>query len=59
MTIGHCVDTVTGWKDPALTEQGKGEALKGAQELKKYGYVSMRCIPRMQEYKVHVRTPLF
>ncbi|CAO1617032.1 unnamed protein product [Parajaminaea phylloscopi] len=28
----------TGWKDPALTEKGEGEALKGAQELKKYGY---------------------
>jgi bisphosphoglycerate-dependent phosphoglycerate mutase len=41
--VTHSVATVTGWKDPALTEQGKGEALKGAQELKKYGYVSMRC----------------
>lgn len=30
----------TGWKDPALTDLGKQEALKGAQELKKYGYVS-------------------
>ncbi|CAO1631261.1 unnamed protein product [Sympodiomycopsis kandeliae] len=30
----------TGWKDPALTEQGRGEALKGAQELKKYGYTN-------------------
>lgn len=28
----------TGWKDPALTEQGKAEALKGAGELKKHGY---------------------
>lgn len=37
-----CQHTVTGWKDPALTEQGRGEALKGAQELKKYGYVSRR-----------------
>ncbi|KAK0522972.1 Phosphoglycerate mutase [Tilletia horrida] len=30
----------TGWKDPALTEQGKAEALKGAEELKKYGYTN-------------------
>ncbi|KAL9937612.1 hypothetical protein V8E36_003157 [Tilletia maclaganii] len=30
----------TGWKDPALTEQGKSEALKGAGELKKYGYTN-------------------
>ena len=30
----------TGWKDPALTDLGKQEALKGAQELKKAGYVS-------------------
>ena len=29
-----------GWKDPALTEQGHEEALKGAKELKKYGYTS-------------------
>lgn len=29
----------TGWKDPNLTEQGEAEALKGAEELKKYGYV--------------------
>ncbi|GAA97075.1 hypothetical protein E5Q_03750 [Mixia osmundae IAM 14324] len=28
----------TGWKDPALTDKGKEEALKGAKELKKYGY---------------------
>ncbi|CCU97777.1 unnamed protein product [Malassezia sympodialis ATCC 42132] len=28
----------TGWKDPALTEQGEAEALKGAEELKKFGY---------------------
>ncbi|CAD6889165.1 unnamed protein product [Tilletia controversa] len=30
----------TGWKDPALTEQGKAEALKGAEELKKHGYTN-------------------
>ncbi|PKI85053.1 Gpm1p [Malassezia vespertilionis] len=28
----------TGWKDPALTELGEQEAVKGAEELKKYGY---------------------
>ncbi|PWN47800.1 putative 2,3-bisphosphoglycerate-dependent phosphoglycerate mutase [Violaceomyces palustris] len=28
----------TGWKDPQLTELGREEALKGAQELKKAGY---------------------
>ncbi|WFC97835.1 hypothetical protein MYAM1_000555 [Malassezia yamatoensis] len=28
----------TGWKDPELTELGQQEALKGAGELKKYGY---------------------
>ncbi|KAI3625512.1 hypothetical protein CBS9595_000873 [Malassezia furfur] len=28
----------TGWKDPDLTEQGREEALKGAEELKKFGY---------------------
>ena len=34
----------TGWKDPALTELGEQEALKGAGELKKHGYVStMEC----------------
>lgn len=33
-TIFPPVDSV----DPALTERGEGEALKGAQELKKYGY---------------------
>ena len=26
-------------KDPALTELGESEALKGAEELKKFGYV--------------------
>ena len=31
----------TGWKDPALTELGEAEALKGAEELKKAGYVRM------------------
>ncbi|KAI3627222.1 phosphoglycerate mutase (2,3-diphosphoglycerate-dependent) [Malassezia furfur] len=30
----------TGWKDPDLTEQGREEALKGAEELKKYGYTN-------------------
>ncbi|PWN94715.1 phosphoglycerate mutase [Tilletiopsis washingtonensis] len=30
----------TGWKDPALTDLGKQEALKGAQELKKAGYTN-------------------
>lgn len=28
----------TGWKDPKLTDQGKAEAKKGGEELKKYGY---------------------
>lgn len=31
----------TGWKDPDLTDLGKQEALKGGEELKKYGYVSI------------------
>ncbi|KAK0543438.1 Phosphoglycerate mutase [Tilletia horrida] len=30
----------TGWKDPALTDLGKEEALKGAGELKKHGYTN-------------------
>lgn len=28
----------TGWKDPALTEKGRGEAKAGAERLQKHGY---------------------
>ena len=31
----------TGWKDPSLTEQGRAEALKGAEELKKHNLVRL------------------
>ncbi|KOS14848.1 bisphosphoglycerate-dependent phosphoglycerate mutase [Malassezia pachydermatis] len=34
----------TGWKDPALTEQGEAEALKGAEELKKNGYRAQKTL---------------